>query len=74
MAVPVTAGAVAYKLLKLAKDGVPVHGVIFRGRRYDTGDRLDYLRAVVQLATRHPDLGAEFSGWLRDYVAGMDGS
>jgi UTP--glucose-1-phosphate uridylyltransferase len=58
----------------LAKDGVPVHGVIFRGRRYDTGDRLDYLRAVVQLATRHPDLGAEFSGWLRDYVAGMDGS
>ena len=46
--------------------GVPVHGVVFRGRRYDTGDRLDYLRAVVQLAVRHPDIGADFSAWLRD--------
>ena len=53
---------------RLAADGVPVHGVIFGGRRYDTGDRLDYLRAVVQLAMRHPDLGAEFSSWLRDFV------
>jgi UTP--glucose-1-phosphate uridylyltransferase len=52
----------------LAQAGVPVHGVIFRGRRYDTGDRLDYLRAVVQLATRHPDLGTEFTSWLRAYV------
>jgi UTP--glucose-1-phosphate uridylyltransferase len=53
---------------RLAADGVPVHGVIFGGRRYDTGDRLDYLRAVVQLAMRHPDLGAEFSSWLREFV------
>ncbi len=57
----------------LAADGVPVHGVIFDGRRYDTGDRLDYLRAVVQLATRHPDLGVEFTSWLREYVAALDG-
>ena len=28
----------------------PVHGVVFRGRRYDTGDRLDYLKTVVRLA------------------------
>jgi UTP--glucose-1-phosphate uridylyltransferase len=52
----------------LAQDGVPVHGVIFGGRRYDTGDRLDYLRAVVQLAMRHPDIGADFTSWLREYV------
>ena len=52
----------------LARDGVPVHGVIFGGRRYDTGDRLDYLRAVVQLAVRHPDLGAEFASWLTEFV------
>ena len=52
----------------LAAEGVPVHGVVFSGRRYDTGDRLDYLRAVVQIAGRHPDLGADFTAWLRDYV------
>src|SRR5436305_1881771 len=27
-------------------EGGGVYGVIFRGRRYDTGDRLDYLKAV----------------------------
>ena len=58
----------------LATAGVPVHGVVFEGRRYDTGDRLDYLRAVVQLAGRHPDVGAEFTTWLRTYVAGLDGN
>jgi UTP--glucose-1-phosphate uridylyltransferase len=41
---------------------------VFHGRRYDTGDRLDYVRAVVQLAARHPDIGAQFTMWLREYV------
>jgi UTP--glucose-1-phosphate uridylyltransferase len=54
---------------RLAHSGMPVHGVVFRGRRYDTGDRLDYVRAVVQLATRHPDIGAQFTAWLRKYVS-----
>jgi UTP--glucose-1-phosphate uridylyltransferase len=54
----------------LCHQGVPVHGVVFRGRRYDTGDRLEYVKAVVQLAVRHPDIGAEFRAWLREYDAG----
>jgi UTP--glucose-1-phosphate uridylyltransferase len=44
------------------------HGVVFRGRRYDTGDRLDYLKAVIQLAAGRPDLGPELLAWLRDFV------
>lgn len=51
----------------LADRGTPVHGVVFRGRRYDTGDRLEYVKAVVQLAARHPDIGADFRAWLREY-------
>ena len=54
----------------LARSGVPVHGVVFRGRRYDTGDRLEYVKAVVQLAGRHPEIGRDFGAWLRDYVSG----
>ncbi|WP_151775075.1 UTP--glucose-1-phosphate uridylyltransferase GalU [Streptomyces abyssomicinicus] len=46
----------------------PVHGVLFRGRRYDTGDRSDYLRAIVRLASEREDLGPEFRGWLREFV------
>jgi UTP--glucose-1-phosphate uridylyltransferase len=54
----------------LGQQGVPVHGVVFRGRRYDTGNRLDYVKTVVQLAGRHPEIGPEFTAWLRDYVSG----
>jgi UTP--glucose-1-phosphate uridylyltransferase len=46
----------------------PVHGVVFRGRRYDTGDRLDYLKAVVQLAADREDLGPPLLAWLRDWL------
>ncbi|MFI6892699.1 UTP--glucose-1-phosphate uridylyltransferase GalU [Streptomyces sp. NPDC050256] len=59
-------------LQQLAADeklGGPVHGVVFRGRRYDTGDRGDYLRAIVRLACEREDLGPDFRTWLRDFVA-----
>ncbi|MDJ0324306.1 UTP--glucose-1-phosphate uridylyltransferase GalU [Cryobacterium sp. PH31-AA6] len=49
-----------------------VYGVIFRGRRYDTGDRLDYIKAIVQLAIDREDLGPELRPWLRDFVATLD--
>jgi UTP--glucose-1-phosphate uridylyltransferase len=52
-------------------EGAGVYGVVFRGRRYDTGDRLDYLKAVVQLASERGDLGPDFRAWLRSYVAAM---
>ncbi len=48
-------------------DGVV--GVIFRGRRFDTGDRLEYLKAVVELATERDDLGPGLLAWLREFVA-----
>ncbi len=60
-------------LRELAADpsvGGPVHGVLFSGRRYDTGDRADYLRAIVRLACEREDLGPDFRAWLRDYVTG----
>jgi UTP--glucose-1-phosphate uridylyltransferase len=49
--------------------GGPVHGVLFTGRRYDTGDRADYLRTIVKLACDRDDLGPDFRTWLEGYVA-----
>jgi UTP--glucose-1-phosphate uridylyltransferase len=46
----------------------PVHGVVFRGRRYDTGDRLDYLKTVVRLASEREDLGPDLLAWLREWL------
>ena len=51
--------------------GGGVVGVVFRGRRYDTGDRLSYLQAVVRLACEREDLAPELVPWLKDFVAGL---
>jgi UTP--glucose-1-phosphate uridylyltransferase len=51
-----------------AAEGGQVHGVLFRGRRYDTGDKLDYLRTVVKFAADRPDLAPEFLPWLREFL------
>ncbi|HEX4428199.1 MAG TPA: UTP--glucose-1-phosphate uridylyltransferase GalU [Frankiaceae bacterium] len=47
----------------------PVHGVVFSGRRYDTGDRVDYVKAVVRLACEREDIGPELWSWLKEFVA-----
>jgi UTP--glucose-1-phosphate uridylyltransferase len=49
-------------------DGGGVHGVLFSGRRYDTGNKLDYLRTQVQFACERPDIAPEFVPWLRSYL------
>ena len=58
-------------LRRMAQSGEhgPVHGVVFTGRRYDTGDRLEYLKTVVRLAVERDDLGPDFVKWLREFVA-----
>lgn len=45
-----------------------VVGVVFRGRRYDTGDRVDYIKAIVQLAAHRDDLGPELRPWLKEFA------
>src|SRR3954449_11682571 len=56
-------------LATLVERGEPLHGVVFSGRRYDTGDRLDYLKAVVRLACERDDLGPPLRAWLTEVVA-----
>jgi UTP--glucose-1-phosphate uridylyltransferase len=48
--------------------GAGVYGVLFRGRRYDTGNKLDYLRTQIQVAFDREDIAPEFVPWLRDYL------
>ena len=50
------------------QDGGGVHGVLFRGRRFDTGNKIDYLRTLVQFGCERPDLAGEFVPWLRSYL------
>ena len=50
-------------------DAGGVHGVLFRGHRFDTGNKQDFLRTTVEFACTRPDLAPEFVPWLREYVA-----
>ncbi|MEE2521246.1 UTP--glucose-1-phosphate uridylyltransferase GalU [Pseudarthrobacter sp. J75] len=52
-------------------EGYGVYGVVFRGRRYDTGDKLSYLKACVQLAIDSEDLGPGLREWLPGFTAGL---
>jgi UTP--glucose-1-phosphate uridylyltransferase len=58
-----------------ARDGAGggVYGVVFRGRRYDTGDKLSYLKAVVTLAAEREDLGPDLRMWLKEFTDGLRG-
>src|SRR5215217_2739141 len=58
-------------LATLVERGEPLHGVVFSGRRYDTGDRLDYLKAVIRLASERDDLGPPLRAWLHEFVADL---
>lgn len=44
----------------------PMYGLAFRGQRFDVGDKLGYLKAMVEFALDRPDLGEEFAAYLKD--------
>ena len=48
-----------------------VYGVIFSGRRYDTGDKLDYLKSTLKVAIDRDDIGGDLREWLKDFSKGL---
>src|SRR6266516_3074029 len=51
-----------------ASAGGGVRGVQFRGRRFDTGNPVDYLRTIVQFALERRDVAVESLPWRRRYL------
>lgn len=52
-------------------EGEGVYGVVFKGRRFDTGDKLSYLKANVILAAENDDLGEDLRQWIKEFAAGI---
>jgi len=57
--------------LRRALQHGPVYACTFPGRRYDAGNKLDFLRATVELALAHPEVGAAFRSLLLELAAGL---
>ncbi|GAA5193194.1 UTP--glucose-1-phosphate uridylyltransferase GalU [Arthrobacter gyeryongensis] len=55
-------------LAKGEGEGAGVYGVVFRGRRYDTGDKLSYLKAVITLASERAEFGEDLKTWMKGFL------
>lgn len=55
----------AINLLK--EKGIPLYAVeIENGKYYDTGNKLEYMKTVVELGLKHPDINGDFKKFLKD--------
>lgn len=43
-----------------------LYGLVFEGKRHDTGDKLGFLKATVEFALKRPDLKDDFAKWLKE--------
>ncbi len=54
----------------LNKEGVPLYAVVVEnGKYYDTGNKLEYMKTVIDLALKHPEIGEEFREYLNSVIA-----
>jgi UTP--glucose-1-phosphate uridylyltransferase len=47
----------------------PLYACTFPGKRYDAGHKADFLRATVEIALQHPELGPGFRSMLEEVLA-----
>ena len=45
-----------------------VRGVVFRGRRYDTGDKLDFIKATLRIGIDRDDIGTDLRSFIKDFA------
>ena len=51
--------------LRRLRERRPMYALAFEGKRYDTGDKLGFLKATVEFALARPDLADEFRAYLK---------
>jgi UTP--glucose-1-phosphate uridylyltransferase len=51
-----------------------VYAYEFEGVRYDCGSKLDYLKANLAFAVKHPEIGAEFRAYLKEMGCRVPGT
>jgi UTP--glucose-1-phosphate uridylyltransferase len=48
-----------------------VRGVVFTGRRYDTGDKLDFIKATLKIGIDRDDIGQDLRSWLKEFATDL---
>ena len=52
--------------MPLAASKTDTYALAYEGIRYDTGDKLGYLKATVEYALRNEELGENFKAYLKE--------
>jgi len=52
----------------------PMYGYLFKGTRYDAGDKVGYLKATVDLALKNPLVSEQFKEYLVEVATRIKGS
>lgn len=53
----------------MLKDGKRVLAAeIKNGKYYDTGNKLEYMKTVVEFGMKHEEIGLDFEKWIKDYI------
>ena len=48
---------------------IAIYAYLYSGKRYDIGNKLEWLKANVEIALRDEELGEEFKKWLNELTA-----
>jgi len=52
----------------LKNEGIPLYTIVIKNAKYyDTGNKLEYMKTVIEMALQHPDLNGE----LRKFIKGL---
>jgi len=52
-------------VLRSIKNGEPNYTYVYEGKRYDIGNKLEYMKAQVEFGIRHDEIGEEFAKYLK---------
>ncbi len=55
--------------LKLLNKKDSIYAYKFKDLRFDTGNKLEYLKATLYFATNHPEIGEDFKIYLKEFVS-----
>ncbi len=52
--------------LRMLLDEAPIYGYVIKGHRYDAGEKLGYLKTIIEFALKDPELSSELKSFLKD--------
>lgn len=52
--------------LKLLLGETEIYGYIIKGKRYDAGEKLGYLKTIIEFALKDPEISSEFLKFLKE--------